>query len=560
MIARIFFLGAVIVGAVLGVLVGQSASTPDSPSISWPCCSCGRRSLAPGFMHPSVCHDSCMYPSDGVCDDGGLGSVYSLCFTATDCSDCGPRLGLPPPPPLPPRPPPSPAPLAGGERKGPLGSPPAGSPLQWSTATSSHSIWDTGLHPLWMVVSSLYACWHAAISYRLAGVAATFFIIGALSSVGMSVYSTFSALATAAGRDPACCACSVYDAVSTFDSIRSETIFWLCLGLSSIAPLLSLLHHFVAVQGTNEPGGKVVAASGAASALGGGGGARGGDVRYSSASNEVDLSKLGVGRLSSHGVGLPSVDQIVSDDVERQALRTRGLERDALRYGSRGVNGPPHERGAAQSPHRSLAMLARSADDAQAQAHDAQLAVAAAVKKAERAAALAAEQAEAVVAMTASRCTTHEAPRSPPAAVGWSPPNGTQLPPPPPAGPSAASSPPPESDNHTRSIPAAATLAPWVPAPPAQRASVAPGSANGGSMAPCAASVAIFTSDGRSVSPSPRARAANGRCAPRDELRKREGRPTSRGTPPAPRAPSPRAQSSGERHVARMRLRGAAGR
>ena len=42
--------------------------------------------------------------SDGVCDDGGAGSTYSLCALGTDCADCGFRM-MPPPPPPPPPPP-----------------------------------------------------------------------------------------------------------------------------------------------------------------------------------------------------------------------------------------------------------------------------------------------------------------------------------------------------------------------------------------------------------------------------------------------------------------------
>lgn len=37
------------------------------------------------------CSNTCTYANDGVCDDGGPGSVYSLCPCGTDCSDCGTR-------------------------------------------------------------------------------------------------------------------------------------------------------------------------------------------------------------------------------------------------------------------------------------------------------------------------------------------------------------------------------------------------------------------------------------------------------------------------------------
>ncbi len=37
------------------------------------------------------CSDTCTYPADGDCDDGGPGSTFSLCDLGTDCTDCGPR-------------------------------------------------------------------------------------------------------------------------------------------------------------------------------------------------------------------------------------------------------------------------------------------------------------------------------------------------------------------------------------------------------------------------------------------------------------------------------------
>ena len=58
----------------------------------------------------SNCTDECVFALDGVCDDGGPGAelVDAFCEYATDCADCGERIGLPvaPPPNLPP--PPSP--------------------------------------------------------------------------------------------------------------------------------------------------------------------------------------------------------------------------------------------------------------------------------------------------------------------------------------------------------------------------------------------------------------------------------------------------------------------
>ena len=54
-----------------------------------------------------ACTEACNYASDGVCDDGGLGSEFSDCSRGADCTDCGTRARPPSPPPSPPSPPPS---------------------------------------------------------------------------------------------------------------------------------------------------------------------------------------------------------------------------------------------------------------------------------------------------------------------------------------------------------------------------------------------------------------------------------------------------------------------
>jgi hypothetical protein len=51
---------------------------------------------------PHICENTCRFPSDAQCDDGGYGSQYSFCDIGTDCLDCGLRYALPPPPPRPP--------------------------------------------------------------------------------------------------------------------------------------------------------------------------------------------------------------------------------------------------------------------------------------------------------------------------------------------------------------------------------------------------------------------------------------------------------------------------
>lgn len=60
------------------------------------CGDCGPRELgvlipAPPHPVPMVCEDYCPYAFDGECDDGGLGSLNSLCAYGSDCGDCGPR-------------------------------------------------------------------------------------------------------------------------------------------------------------------------------------------------------------------------------------------------------------------------------------------------------------------------------------------------------------------------------------------------------------------------------------------------------------------------------------
>ncbi len=37
------------------------------------------------------CENTCGSSYDNECDDGGPGSLYSICALGTDCADCGPR-------------------------------------------------------------------------------------------------------------------------------------------------------------------------------------------------------------------------------------------------------------------------------------------------------------------------------------------------------------------------------------------------------------------------------------------------------------------------------------
>jgi hypothetical protein len=37
------------------------------------------------------CSNTCSTANDNECDDGGPGSMYSICTLGSDCADCGPR-------------------------------------------------------------------------------------------------------------------------------------------------------------------------------------------------------------------------------------------------------------------------------------------------------------------------------------------------------------------------------------------------------------------------------------------------------------------------------------
>lgn len=64
------------------------------------------------YLHHLNAEGVTSYTGDGVCDDGGEGSVWGACALGTDCRDCGVRapssnVGAAPPPPSPSPPPPS---------------------------------------------------------------------------------------------------------------------------------------------------------------------------------------------------------------------------------------------------------------------------------------------------------------------------------------------------------------------------------------------------------------------------------------------------------------------
>eukprot|EP00966_Prymnesium_polylepis_P124523 2880079-Prymnesium_polylepis.1 len=78
-------------------------STHDSKAAS----AGGRAPRVRGLQTATLCSESCAYPEDGLCDDGGSGSQYDACDYGSDCTDCGARA---PRPPLPPQAPPAPPP------------------------------------------------------------------------------------------------------------------------------------------------------------------------------------------------------------------------------------------------------------------------------------------------------------------------------------------------------------------------------------------------------------------------------------------------------------------
>lgn len=51
----------------------------------------GGGSASSGTSSGGGCTNTCRSANDGECDDGGPGSLYSVCALGTDCSDCGPR-------------------------------------------------------------------------------------------------------------------------------------------------------------------------------------------------------------------------------------------------------------------------------------------------------------------------------------------------------------------------------------------------------------------------------------------------------------------------------------
>ena len=52
---------------------------------------CGLLTVSFTSCDEEQCTNTCSFASDGECDDGGSGSITSLCDLGTDCNDCGAR-------------------------------------------------------------------------------------------------------------------------------------------------------------------------------------------------------------------------------------------------------------------------------------------------------------------------------------------------------------------------------------------------------------------------------------------------------------------------------------
>ena len=65
-------------------------------NISSPTFLCGITNEVGGWFVPLInaCIETCNWASDGICDDGGPGTLYFSCTVGTDCTDCGPRTQI----------------------------------------------------------------------------------------------------------------------------------------------------------------------------------------------------------------------------------------------------------------------------------------------------------------------------------------------------------------------------------------------------------------------------------------------------------------------------------
>jgi hypothetical protein len=85
------------------VLLYCSTNYSAESSTSSTCCSdstcpSSTPSPPPPGAIPGTCDNTCAYPYDGECDDGGPDAMYSDCAFGTDCEDCGVRAYASPSP------------------------------------------------------------------------------------------------------------------------------------------------------------------------------------------------------------------------------------------------------------------------------------------------------------------------------------------------------------------------------------------------------------------------------------------------------------------------------
>jgi hypothetical protein len=69
--------------------IGLAPSPPPPPPLADQCVAVQ--------AHLHCCTEMCTYASDGLCDDGGPGSEFSICNHGSDCADCGTRCRSPVP-------------------------------------------------------------------------------------------------------------------------------------------------------------------------------------------------------------------------------------------------------------------------------------------------------------------------------------------------------------------------------------------------------------------------------------------------------------------------------
>ena len=72
---------------------GGSGSVAATCASGTDCSDCGWRNNSIGSWSDPLCGESCDWSGDGECDDGGPGSTYGSCDYGSDCTDCGSRSG-----------------------------------------------------------------------------------------------------------------------------------------------------------------------------------------------------------------------------------------------------------------------------------------------------------------------------------------------------------------------------------------------------------------------------------------------------------------------------------